>query len=64
MLSYIAELTICQKYKLLLIQSKKKAKSMLVILTDRQILSTQQVCSGCLMAVCLVGNKENSVVVI
>jgi hypothetical protein len=23
---------------------------MLVILTDRQILSTQQVCSGCLMA--------------
>jgi hypothetical protein len=31
-------------------QSKKKAKSMLVILTDRQILSTKQVCSGCLMA--------------
>lgn len=31
-------------------QSKKKAKSMLVILTDRQILSTNQVCGGCLMA--------------
>jgi hypothetical protein len=31
-------------------QSKKKAKFMLVILTERQILSTKQVCSGCLMA--------------